>query len=274
MYSKIAKLIHFALALPKFPKIIGVRDYIRILHKELIASSKECYTLRIRQNGGKPVELRPCSSDCSCLLAVYYDQYHLPPSKLPENALILDLGCNVGYTVAHYACLYPGATVIGLEMDAGNHRLATNNTRAYPECQVRNQALAVSDGVFYYTSDADEVAYCINANREYRPGKDIQVEAVSMKTLCNAFQDRIIDYVKMDIEGEDDRIFADENSDLSWLEKVNAINIEVHSGHAAIQRIISLLQRFGFKAWKDAHTNGLPYSRCVPNLPTSIHSYS
>lgn len=250
---KIRKAAHFVSALPKYLKIMGMGDYLRTLHMEVLSSSTERYSLRIRQNGGNPVELRPRTSDCSCLLGVFHDQYHLPPAKLPENALILDLGCNAGYTAAHFASLYPCATVIGLEMDAGNHRLATENTRSYPNCQIRNQAVAVNDGVIFYTPDAAEVAYRIDANRDYRPGKDIEVEAISMKTLSNAIPNRIIDYVKMDIEGEEGRIFADESSDLSWLERVSSLNIEVHSGDGGIQRIISLLEKHGFKAWKDTH---------------------
>ncbi len=247
------KAAHFVSSLPKYLRIMGARDFLRMFHKEILSSARERYSLRIRQNGGKPVDLRPRTSDCSCLLAVFYDQYHMPPAILPEEALILDLGCNAGFTSVHYANLYPNATVIGLEMDAENHRLATDNTRSFPRCQIRNQALAVSDGVIFYTPDADEVAYRIDANRDYCPGKDIQVQAVSMKSLCGDFPDRRIDYVKMDIEGEEDRIFADENADLSWLVRVDTMNIEVHSGDSSIRRIISLLEKHGFKAWKDTH---------------------
>ena len=250
---KIRKVVHFFLSVPKYLKIMGAADCLRVFRKEILSSGKERYSVRIRQNGGKPVELRPHSSDCSCLLGVFYEQYHLPPGQLPEEALILDLGCNAGYTAAHFASLYPRATVVGLEMDAANHRLATDNTRAFPNCRIRNQAVAVTDDVIYYTPDADEVAYRIDANRDYEPGKDIEVDAVSMKTLCADFPGRKIDYVKMDIEGEEDRIFADEAADYPWLEQVQTMNIEVHSGESSIGKIISILEKCGFKAWKDTH---------------------
>jgi len=52
----------------------------------------------------------------------------------------------------------------------------------------------------------------------------------------------------MDIEGEELNIFK---RDLSWLKKVKSLDIEVHGSLEALEKILIVLRKHGFNAWRD-----------------------
>jgi hypothetical protein len=54
----------------------------------------------------------------------------------------------------------------------------------------------------------------------------------------------------MDIEGAEEDILK--NDDLTWLQYVKALNIEMHlDEHESVEYYINILEKQGFKAWKD-----------------------
>src|SRR5271169_4138136 len=95
--------------------------------------SQKLTSLRIRPLGGRPVAVRNGTTDFATLRTTFKQRYHRPFGRLPEHCIILDLGCNVGYTVLDHAYQYPKSWVIGVELDADNFRLAQKNT-----CTVKN----------------------------------------------------------------------------------------------------------------------------------------
>src|SRR4051812_18900750 len=80
------------------------------------------FPVHIRSLNGGRVSCRIGTSDIGVLHATFVRQYHLPPpDSIP--AAILDLGSNIGLTVAHYACVFPEAKILGVELDANNFEL-------------------------------------------------------------------------------------------------------------------------------------------------------
>ena len=113
----------------------------------------ETVEVRVRALGGKPVLLRPGSSDRSVLGEAFRGFYHVPPAALvgPHARRIVDLGANIGLTMAHLAVLYPEAVVVGVEMDAANAALARANVAAWAErCRVVESAVWTTDGMVRY----------------------------------------------------------------------------------------------------------------------------
>ena len=88
--------------------------YRRLVNGTLHAS--EPVPLRVREAGNHPLLCRPGTSDPDVLWDTFGEKYHLPPVALPADCYIVDLGANVGYTMAHFAFLYPRATVLGVEL--------------------------------------------------------------------------------------------------------------------------------------------------------------
>jgi hypothetical protein len=56
----------------------------------------------------------------------------------------------------------------------------------------------------------------------------------------------------MDIEGEEVNIFNN-SKNLVWLQKINILNIEIHTNENDTNKILSILENNNFLAWKDNH---------------------
>lgn len=102
--------------------------------------------------GVGPIRYRPDCSDLGTIEDVVRDQDHLPHIALPSNPLsvnplsvralssspypfepkrILDLGCNIGATMASYHHYFPNAEIIGYEIDPDNVKMARMNTQHF-----------------------------------------------------------------------------------------------------------------------------------------------
>jgi FkbM family methyltransferase len=200
-----------------------------------------------------PLVVRIKTSDYITLRTTFSQKYHLPHKKLSDNPTILDLGCNVGYTILHFAYNYPNSRIIGVEMDCDNFKLAQRNTSYIKNCVLLNRAISISNGVVSYSNAAREDAYQITHERKVTSEEEIKVKSVTINSIIQQLNLKYIDYVKMDIEGEEVRIFDEHLSDLSWLNIVGMLNIEVHTSLLDIKRIIAILKNHNFDAWKDDH---------------------
>ncbi len=202
--------------------------------------------------GGKALLCRPGTRDRSSLEDLLFNRAYLPPKPLNNPKVIVDLGVNVGYTVAHFAVLYPAARIIGLELDTNNFMMAQQNT---DWCKDRvtliNAAIWSSDGyvnfegrgedAFHVVASADAADDADNAttNRNAR--------SISMETLMKDFDIDHIDYLKMDIEGGEAELIL--KADPAWLARVNAMKIELH--HLEYDDFDRTLTSRGFRCYPD-----------------------
>ncbi|MEO8564454.1 MAG: FkbM family methyltransferase [bacterium] len=192
--------------------------------------------LRVRALNGLPVLCRP-SQDVWTFKYTFVSQFHLPPVALREGALILDLGSNVGYTVAHLAQVHPTARVIGVEMDAANFALAQLNTAAYGErVRLVHAAVWTHDGEIAYGGDGDD-AFAVSGDTGPR-----RAPAVRVDTILAAHGVTQVDYVKMDVEGAEAAILAEP---ADWLDCVRTMKIELHPP-ATMESIRGVLEARGF----------------------------
>lgn len=201
---------------------------------------------------GHSVVLRVGTSDEQVWADTFTGRYHLPPEGMPAPATVLDLGANIGLVSAHYRNLWPQADVVAVEMDAENAAVAERNAQG-----VRVVHAAVSDraGVTYYDdSGHSTIAYAVGAGNRRVMGQTLR------KIILRSFaQDaeggvNIVDFVKMDIEGMEWRLFAKPD----WRALVRYLLIELHGvpvglidgrDHAEIVRLgIARLADVGFSA--------------------------
>lgn len=207
--------------------------------------------LKLRPFHSMPVLLRAGTSDYSTLQTTFLQQYHLPHAALRAQATILDLGCNVGYTVMHFAHEYPDARIFGVEMDRDNYNLARINTAGYKNISLLHRAVSTTNGTVSYGRTAREDSYRISSERAEEAGAQIQVESMTIGFIIQELGIEHIDYLKMDIEGEEVRVLSEGLSDLSWLNIVDMLNIEVHTDREDLTRIMALLRAHNFFAWKE-----------------------
>lgn len=218
--------------------------------------STEPITFHPRCLDGKPVLYRPGTRDKSSLIELVIHQCYLPPPGVSDPKVIVDLGTNVGYTVAHLAHLYPKARVIGVELDRNNFEIAQRNTRwCGDRVRLINAAIWSSDGYVRFGGpgeDAFRVEQSISASEG--AGGEGTARSISMKTLMAEHQIDRIDYLKMDIEGGEVEIML--NGDRAWLDNVDSIRMELH--HVGYQPFHEALTAKGFHCRRDPrHVHGL-----------------
>jgi FkbM family methyltransferase len=174
-------------------------------------------SLRVRALGGARVLVRPGSSDAQVLLDTFVGGYHRPPADL-DPTTIVDLGSNIGLTLADLAAHHRRATLVGVELDEDNAALAEMNVEAWRErCTVVRAAVWIDDG---------EVTYELTPGREYaaRIGDgDRTTRSISIDTLTAGLPK--VDYLKMDIEGAEAQVLR---ANTDWAAKVASIKVETH----------------------------------------------
>jgi FkbM family methyltransferase len=202
--------------------------------------------------GGHAIWCRPGTSDWSSLADLLFQQFYLPSKVLQDPKLIVDLGCNVGYTTAHFAATYPTARVLGLELDRGNFTMALKNTESWKDrVTLLNAAIWSNDGYVTFGGPLDD-SYRVVASandpveRTEQPTNGL-AKSITMASLLRDLNAPHIDYLKMDIEGAEDEIIL--KSDCSWLRSVSELKIELHqTGYSDFERV---LNSHGFRCRRD-----------------------
>jgi hypothetical protein len=145
-----ARLSRNLLALRSVADRASFRAY-RQLESERTSVPSSLVELRVRALHGRPVRLRPGTSDVDVFWETFVGLYHLPPSELEPN-LIWDLGANIGLTMAHFAVLYPSARIVGIELDGENARLCRTNVASWADrCEVIEAAFWPERGCVSFT---------------------------------------------------------------------------------------------------------------------------
>jgi FkbM family methyltransferase len=208
--------------------------------------------VRVRALGGRWVWLRPGTTDVSVLIDTFVGGYHRPPEtiELPNVPVIWDLGANIGMTAAHFAQLFPTARVLGVELDADNVALARTNTKPWsPRCELLHAGVWVEDGTITYQRGAQgEWGYRIAATLASELEPDASAPAVSLNALLRSEPSGRVDYLKMDIEGSEERVLSEHTE---WAASVGAIKVEVHAPYS-IDRCVRDLRELGFAATVDS----------------------
>ena len=193
----------------------------RAMTKRGEASTKEM-VVHPRALDGAPISVRLGTADATVVWDTFVGQYHLPPDTVPADAKrIWDLGTNIGLTVAHYATLFPSASITGVELDPLTAARAEQNIRPWSDrCRVVTGAVWFEDGTVTFGGDFG------GEHGTHVGGGDREAPAFALDSLLA--DDDAVDFVKMDIEGAESVVLK---RNVQWAEKVRAMKIEVHNDY-------------------------------------------
>jgi FkbM family methyltransferase len=145
------------------------------------------------------------------------------PFQTPPN-LIIDAGAHVGFATMFYANRWPDAQIIALEPEPSNCRLLRMNCQSYPNVTIVQGALwHERTRLRILNPSAQSWAFRVGESPEQNKHP---VEAYSVSDLLNLSGQSRISLLKIDIEGAELDVFA--NNPRPWLDKVDAILIELH----------------------------------------------
>lgn len=195
-----------------------------------------------RPLGGRPITLRPRTSDARVMLDVFVGLFHLPPAEVTEPRVIWDLGANIGLTVAHYATLFPTAKVVGVEPDPATAEAARRNIAPWGDrCSIVTGAAWSSDGELSFTQEPGEEFGARVIDPLELGGTALTVTGYSLQTLLA--DDDHVDYLKVDIEGAEHEILSNHTG---WADKVGCVSVEIHPPHT-VRSITDDLRALGFE---------------------------
>lgn len=185
---------------------------------------------------GREVLLRRGTSDAGVALQTFVYRLHVPPDARESPHVVWDLGSNIGLTVAHFACLYPRARVVGVEPDPENAALARRNIQPWSDrCTIIESAVWHEDG---------EVPFELHPRAEFAAriveASEHRVRACSLTTLL---RDEVsVDLLKVDIEGAEREVLR---HNTGWAAKVRRIIVEVHEPYT-VEECREDLRRLAF----------------------------
>ena len=226
---------------------VGHRDINTFRHlRNGRTTSSAPQRVRVRSWGGRAVQLRPGSMDAVTLWDVLHNRFHLPPEPLVCHTIV-SLGANAGYATTDFACRYPQARIVAVEMDRDNALLCEQNTEfARERVTVVNAAIWSTDGsVHYGGKDVHDLRISSLGKDAGAPAAPDarRARAICIPTLFAEYHVEHVDFLKMDIEGAEAAVFA---SNTEWLQKVRAILVEVHPP-ATPAMCGAALEREGFR---------------------------
>jgi FkbM family methyltransferase len=174
---------------------------------------------------GQVLKLRKHSSDFHVFRQIQvFGQYDIRPLNKRKVDTIVDLGANIGLSVAYFKSKYPGARVIAVEPEKGNFRLLKENTGNLPGVHAINFAIwHCGRDLGLYDVGAGQYGYVV---KQESSDEVSVVRAVTMDDIMKTFGLSFIDLLKIDIEGSEKELFSGDCS--AWLPKVGCIVIELH----------------------------------------------
>lgn len=217
--------------------------FIKILNSN--KTNSELISFRLKETKGNPLFVRPNTTDAKVLRDTFIWKYHVPPFHLEENSTILDLGSNVGYTMAHYAYLYDNSKIIGVELDKSNCKLAQKNLEPIKnQCTIINAGIWSSNEIMSYGGD-EEWGFKILSNSE-TSGSIRTVKAKTIDTILDDCNIENVDFMKIDIEGAEKEIFKNPEK---WINRIKSIKMEIHPP-ATYEWCLNILEKYDFQCSK------------------------
>jgi len=222
--------------------------------------------LQIRRLAGQTIIIRSHTTDARVVFSTFVRQFHVPPtnSVSTDASLIVDLGSNIGLTVADYGQIFPKAMIVGVEMDRDNAALCTINTEHLKSrVHIAHAAVWTEDGYIQYGKIRGyEDGLSIIRNNQLQPIETVCVTSLSINTLFNTTlkNSSFIDFMKMDIEGAEKAVLREHTE---WASRVQCIMVECHDEYKK-QHCMKDLENLGFKARYDTS-----HSACVIGLRTT-----
>lgn len=162
---------------------------------------------------GRPLWIRPGTSDVEGWKVIAEHRYHLPPARMPVPQTVLDLGANIGVTGAHFQHLWPDALVWMVEPNPDNLWLACRNAP-------RGIPLGVAVGAETGWGFLQEEGHSPDAYSLGAEGRDVYVLALDrLVEIVGGFGG--VDFCKMDIEGTEWDV-------LDQLDGIKCLLVEFH----------------------------------------------
>jgi FkbM family methyltransferase len=182
---------------------------------------------------------------------VYKFQTH---SKRPS---IIDAGANIGLSIVYFKRLYPDCCIVAYEPDPEIFSLLKKNVAAhqYADVDLREAAAWVSEGHLEFFSEGS-----LAGSTEVDFLKSGEVKTVKSLRLKSDLQDKTVDFLKIDIEGAENEVLFDIESELSCVQNLFFEYHSIPGKRQMLGDLLALVTRSGFRyVISETHGPHLPF---------------
>lgn len=212
-------------------------ENLHVRHQEVIFDYQiggKVYNLQLRFKGSDIMVYNHViiNKEYESLVKLYDVNYRNPPK------VIIDAGANIGLTTIYFKSKYPEASVFLIEPEDANFAIARRNI-GYNNIS----SVTLFKGALW---SKDEPLKIINDFRDqYDWSLRVEKNALGEIAAVTPFDvvsrlDGVIDIFKIDIEGGESQIFSID-ADLTWLNYVKVLAIEIHDEFFIRERIVNVL---------------------------------
>jgi FkbM family methyltransferase len=185
--------------------ILNPFDRFRYL---LWRASRSQMPIVVSLQDGTKLLLRPSpTTDLATAYELFIDRAYEKPMQVPEPSpgLIVDLGANVGYSVIHWAHIYPNARLVAFEPHPTHILMLYRHLElnaVLNRVQVVGSAASNCNAESFLTNDENESVVV----EKYESGR----LPIKVRDFFTEFGTQTIDLLKMDIEGGEYAILKDQ----------------------------------------------------------------
>jgi FkbM family methyltransferase len=143
--------------------------------------------------------------------------------KNTQPLWMIDAGSSIGDVSAYYLSRYEKLQVVALEPNPQNHSVAKINLRPYGDrCHLLQRALWSSEARLQLHGDLTMT----RVSEIVDPHTSFDAKGITISKIIKLYNIPKIDILKIDIEGAEKEVFAD--NEIDWLLKTDLIIIEIH----------------------------------------------
>ena len=164
---------------------------------------------------------------------------------------IIDAGANVGYTSLFFFRNFPGSKIYSIEPDEGNFSMMR---RMIEMNDAGDNIIPLKFGIWSHRCNL-KVDRSFRDNREWsirveESDTDTGLKGTHLLDILSDYAIEKIDLCKIDIEGAERYLFADEAGAATWLSKVQVLAIEIHDEYVSREELYRILRANGF-TWSE-----------------------
>ena len=205
-------------------RFFGLKDGVIIFLKIMLAGKTSVVNITSKKFKN-PVQIRVADSDLPIFYQVFGElQYDMNYYLQYKPLTIVDAGSNVGYSCLYFASLFPEARIVGIEPQSQNFKQLQYNTSGYKNIKVM-QAGVWHQSCTITIKDEGEWSASFEVKESNDPAAGT-LRGITIDEIAAENDFTSIDILKMDIEGAEFKLFA--NNPHTWLKKTRCLIIELH----------------------------------------------
>jgi len=232
------KYIHFLRYVNKF----GLSLAIQLFYKTR-TSKKKIENIDLNN---QLIQLRPGTTDVFAFDLIFlWEEYKLPQLNFKPE-LIIDCGANIGLATVYFSNKYKDALCYCIEPSPENIPILELNVKQNKNVKIFPYALMSSSEDVFISKLSAPAAFDDFVVEKQAGDNTEKVKAITLNEILSGGNHTYIDILKIDIEGSEKEVFAENYSE--WLGKTKIIIIELHDRmkHGCSKNFFTAISKFDF----------------------------